>query len=224
MANRGTALVLLGPPGSGKSTISGDIASRCDAALIETGQLLRQEISRKSPLGSKLKPFLDAGKLAPSEWVAEVIQQEVGKIHNSWILFDGFPRREDEIEPFFQICEQARIQRAAAVVLQIPRSLAVKRLVGRRVCPTCHTVYNIYFDPPKREGICDRCGSALEQRNDDTVNLVKKRLEVYDRETKPVIEYFQTHHPQETYEISADQAEEETVNSILSMMGKDEGV
>lgn len=218
MIPRKAAVILLGPPGSGKTTIADEITSRCDAAVIETGQLLRREIKRKTTPGNRLKPFLDSGKLAPSELVAEVIQQEIGQIHNNWILFDGFPRREDEIEPFFRICEQSQIHMAAAVVLQISRSLAVKRLTGRRVCPNCHTVYNLHFDPPERDQICDRCGSPLEQRNDDTLELVNKRLNVYEEETKPVIAYLMTHHPQRTRMINAEESAEKKLNSILSIM------
>lgn len=212
------AVILLGPPGSGKTTIADDVTSRWDVAVIKTGQLLRREIKKKTTLGKRLKPFLDAGKLAPSAWVAEVIEEEIRHIHNHWIWFDGFPRREDEIEPFFRICKKGNMYMAAAVVLQISRSLAAKRLTGRRVCPNCHAVYNIYFDPPERDGICDHCGTPLEQRKDDTMELVNQRWQVYEEETKPVIAYLTEHHPQRTHLIPAEESAEKKLNSILSMM------
>jgi adenylate kinase len=217
------AVILLGPPGSGKTSIANEITLRSGAAVIETGQLLRREVEKKSTRGNDLKPFLESGKLAPSQLVADVIRNEIRQIQKDLILFDGFPRRGDEIESFFQICEQEKINLSAVIVLQVPFSRLIKRLTGRRVCTKCHSIYNINFDPPKHDRICDNCGVPLVHRKDDTIKVVNKRIQIYQQETLPVIEYFKMHYPHITYETAAEDTIEESINSIFSLIVKTRG-
>jgi adenylate kinase len=217
------AVIFLGPPGSGKSTIADAISSRRGSEMIETGQLLRREVEKGTSCGERLKLFLDEGRLAPSDLVGEVIKSKLGQIDKEPILFDGFPRRIDEVEPFFQICKKENISLSAVILLQVPRSLAIKRLTGRRICPQCHAVYNIHFAPPKQIAICDSCGTPLEKRKDDRVDLVTKRLDVYHRETLPVEEYFKIRHPLITCETPVESSLENNVKAVSKVIERARG-
>jgi adenylate kinase len=212
------AVILLGPPGSGKTTLTNRLASGDHIATLKTGQLLREEMEQQTELGKKVKPLLEAGQLAPTELVAEVLLRAIEQRHEAVLLFDGFPRQKNQVDTFFQISQKAQLHLAAVIILQLSHALILKRLTGRRVCPNCDAIYNIYSNPPAQPDICDRCGARLEQRHDDTPEIVEKRIETYERETVPVIEYFQTNYPHLTHSVPAEQPVDQIVDIILSIL------
>ena len=213
-----SAVILIGPPGSGKTLITEHLAANREIATLKMGRLLRAEIKRGTALGDQLKPALDSGQLAPIALVAQVVEQALGQIEAGIILFDGFPRRVDQLEPFFQISRRFGLHLAAVIVLELSPAVALKRLNGRRICANCGAVYNIYSDPPSQPGICDRCGATLEQRPDDAPEVVQERLETYQTETVPIIEYFKRHYPDRTFFILAEKPIPEVLSQISATL------
>jgi adenylate kinase len=212
------AVILIGPPGSGKTLITEHLAANREVATLKMGRLLRDEIKQGTVLGGQLKPFLDTGQLAPIELVTEVVGQALAQIEAGIILFDGFPRRADQLEPFFQLSRRFDLQLAAVIVLELSPAVAMKRLSGRRVCPNCGAIYNIYFDPPTQPGICDRCGATLEQRPDDTPEVVQERLETYQVETAPIIDYFKLNYSDKTRFVSVEKSIPEVLSQVSATL------
>ena len=217
------AVVLLGSPGSGKSSLAKRLSLSLKAKTVETGPLLKQKAEEEPEIGNKIKLYLDKGELVPTEIVSETIVQVLEGSDVHWILFDGFPRQRDQIEPFFKIGETVNYGLWAVIHLDLKPSVAYERLTGRRICSRCEAVYNIHNQPPSRPGICDRCGGELVQRKDDTPEVVKERMEEFKRNTLPVIEFFEREYPERTHTLSAEEelsALEESVLSILERSGR----
>ncbi|MFH0926037.1 MAG: nucleoside monophosphate kinase [bacterium] len=213
------ALIFLGPPGSGKTTIASKVAFYFGVETVETGRLLREKVKNESELSNKIRPFIESGKLVPSDLVAKLVQKKIELMDTNIIIFDGFPRRDDQIELFFRISQDVGFNFIAVIVLLISRTTSEKRLMGRRVCSKCGTVYNIYFNPP-REDACNICGGKLVRREDDTPEVIHKRLNTYEYETVPVIKYFERNYPQITYSESVEKPMEIIFDSILTIIDK----
>ena len=182
-------LILLGAPGAGKGTQGALLEERLGMGRIATGDLLRDAVRRGTPLGQKAKSYMDAGELVPDAVILGLVGEAAASGNN---VFDGFPRTTVQAEALDKLLAE-RGQRIDAVVLvDVPDELLVRRIAGRRSCPTCGAVYNVHLQPPKQAGICDKCGSALTQRADDTEETVQRRLQVYREQTEPLIEYYRT--------------------------------
>lgn len=213
-----SAVILIGPPGSGKTLITEHLEVYRQITTLKMGRLLRDEIKRGTALGERLEPFLAAGQLAPLELVIEVVEQTLAQSEAEVILFDGFPRQADQLEPFFQLSRRFGFKLAAVLVLELSPAVAMKRLSGRRVCPNCGATYNVYFDPPAQPGICDRCGAALEQRPDDVPEVIQERLETYQAETAPIINTFKLNYPGQTHFISAEKPIPEVLAQVSATL------
>jgi adenylate kinase len=185
-------VILFGPPGSGKGTQGKMIAEEIGIPHIATGDIMRQAISEGTELGLKVKEFVGKGLLVPDEIVIQIIEERLKKddAKNGFIL-DGFPRTIQQAVALDELFQKINIQHYKIIWLDVPDEEIVKRISGRRTCKNCQAVYNIYFNPPKVDGICDVCGGELFIREDDKEEKVKKRLEVFREQTLPLIDYYQ---------------------------------
>lgn len=184
-------LILLGAPGAGKGTQGALLAKKHGLTKISTGDLLRDAVRRDSPLGREARGYMDAGELVPDELILEMVRTVLAEEEDGFVL-DGFPRTLEQAEGLNRILSETGIALDAVVVLRVPDEILVKRISGRRSCPQCKQVYNTYLDPPETAGECDRCHGELAERADDDPATVRKRLEVYKRQTQPLIEFYES--------------------------------
>lgn len=186
-------IILLGPPGAGKGTLSGKILENLDAVQIATGDLFRYNIKNKTKLGLEAKSYMDNGNLVPDELTIDLVWDYFDKIEDSSdkiILFDGFPRSIKQAEALDNGMSDRDKKIDLAILFEVDEDILVSRITGRRVCPNCGATYHIKNHPPKVDGICDRCGSDLIQRNDDNIDTVTKRIDVYNETTSVLIDYY----------------------------------
>ncbi|GBD04009.1 Adenylate kinase [bacterium HR19] len=185
-------IILFGPPGVGKGTQGKIVSRELTIPHIATGDIMREEVELRSPLGLKVKDFLGRGLLVPDEIVIDIIRERLKKDDTQkGFILDGFPRTVNQAESLDKLFSELNIKDYKVLYIDVPDEEILKRLSGRRICRNCQTAYNIYFNPPKKEGVCDVCGGELIRREDDSEEKVKKRLEVYKEQTLPVIQYYQ---------------------------------
>ena len=180
-------LILLGAPGAGKGTQAEILCKRLGIPSISTGNILRAAIKDGPPTGVQAKSYIDAGQLVPDEVIIGILNERIAcsDCANGFIL-DGVPRTIAQAEAM----EQAGIDIDAVIAIEISEDEILRRMSGRRVCEACGSSFNMQAIPPRVEGICDNCGGKLIQRKDDTPETVHKRLEVYHKETKPLVGYY----------------------------------
>ena len=177
---------MLGAPGSGKGTQAKFITQKYALPQISTGDLLRDAVKRETVLGIKAKEFLNTGTLVPDEIVLELLKERLlnDDCSNGFIL-DGYPRNLTQAKQLANITDIDLV-----VNIDVDYSLLVTRITGRRTCKKCGAIFHIEFNPPTQEETCDKCSGDLYQRTDDTEEIVKKRLETYENQTKPLIEHY----------------------------------
>jgi adenylate kinase len=181
--------VLFGPPGAGKGTQGAVLAETRGLMKISTGDILRDAVRAGTTLGSEAKKFMDAGELVPDTVILGLVREAIQDAGNGFIM-DGFPRTIPQAEGVDQMLREMDKSIEAVVVLDVPDEALVKRLSGRRTCPNCGAVYNVYYDQPKTAEKCDRCGTPLTHRSDDQRDTVVRRLDVYKQQTAPIIDYY----------------------------------
>ena len=185
-------IVLVGPPGAGKGTQAAFLANNLSIPHISTGDLFRANISQQTDLGKLAKSYMDAGNLVPDEvtiGMAKDRMEQPDAEHG--FLLDGFPRNVSQAEALDEMLSAAGMKLDAVLDLEVPEDEVVKRIAGRRVCrkDSSH-VFHVTYSQPKQEGVCDVCGGELYQRDDDSEETVRKRLEVYHTQTEPIIDYY----------------------------------
>ena len=180
---------MLGAPGSGKGTQAKFITQKYALPQISTGDLLRDAVKRETVLGIKAKEFLNTGTLVPDEIVLELLKERLlnDDCLNGFIL-DGYPRNLTQAKQLANITDIDLV-----INIDVDYSLLVTRITGRRTCKKCGAIFHIEFNPPTQEETCDKCSGDLYQRTDDTEEIVKKRLETYENQTKPLIEHYTSH-------------------------------
>ena len=208
-------LILLGAPGAGKGTQADILCKELDIPTISTGNILRAAIKNGTPTGMKAKAFMDEGKLVPDEVIIDIIHDRVAEADcaEGYIL-DGVPRTIAQAEAL----EKAGIVFDDVVSIEISDEVIMERMSGRRVCEHCGASYHLVAVPPKREGICDKCGGKLVQRKDDAPETVKARLEVYHKETEPLKAFYAQRGLLKSVENQATVAE--TSQVILRALGR----
>ena len=188
-------VILLGPQGSGKGTQADILVKRYGIPHIATGDILRAAMKDGTPLGRQAKAFVDRGELVPDEIVIGIVRERVAQPDcQTGFVFDGFPRTIPQADAFAEVLRQQRIQLDAVVLLEVPREVLLERMAGRRVCRNCGATYLVTFNPPRRTGVCDICGGELYQRADDNPEAIRTRLEAYDRQTQPLVDYYRERH------------------------------
>lgn len=179
-------IVLLGPPGVGKGTVAAILSGKYKIPHISTGNMLREAISRGTALGKQAKEFVDAGKLVPDELVTKMVKERVSQTDcKGGFILDGYPRTSAQAKALQEFAAVG-----AVLDFDAPFKTIVERISGRRTCRKCNAVYHIKFNPPKREGVCDRCGGELYQRSDEKPGIITERLKVYEEQNKPLIDYY----------------------------------
>lgn len=183
------AIILLGPPGSGKGTQAKRIAERFGLPHLSTGDMFRENVSRGTELGRKAKPLMERGGLVPDDIVLAMVEERVSRPDcDRGFVFDGFPRTLPQAEALKQICGRQNFHPTIVLHMVIERGALVRRLTGRRICKAGGHIYNVYDRPPEREGLCDVDGSELIHRADDSEEVIGDRLTAYDRQTRPLVD------------------------------------
>lgn len=184
-------IVLLGPPGAGKGTQARMLGERISSPQIASGDLLRAAVRDKTPLGLKAKGYMDRGALVPDELVLKLIDERLDQPDaKRGFILDGFPRSLPQAEAFGKTLSRRNQALDKVIAIIAPDEEIVKRISGRRTCKKCGAMYHVIFDPPRNAGICNECNSELYQREDDSEDTVRMRLEVYNNATKPLLEYY----------------------------------
>lgn len=185
-------VILLGPPGVGKGTQGVLLAEGKDWKHMATGDILRANRREGTPLGKEAQKYMDAGELVPDELIVAMVKDTLGSLPDGkGVVFDGFPRTVPQAGALDGALEELGRQVDRVVVLEADDEVLVKRIAGRRSCPDCGSVYNVYFNPPKEEGKCDKCGADLVHRPDDNPETVQNRLDVYKAQTEPLIRFYE---------------------------------
>ncbi len=184
-------LILLGPPGAGKGTQAERVVDDFDLPYYATGDILRQAVKDETELGREAKEYMDRGDLVPDELIIKVVIDRVDSDKASdGFLLDGFPRNVHQADELDAALERLGRSLTAALVLEVDEDEIIRRLSGRRVCEENGHLFHVDFDPPAKEGVCDRDGSELLQRDDDKPDTVKHRLETYHEHTEPLVAHY----------------------------------
>ena len=189
----GPRVILLGPPGAGKGTQAARLAARLGLPRISTGDMLREAIAAGTPLGRQAGPLMERGELVPDELLIGIVGERLRRPDcAAGFILDGFPRTVRQAEGFAGMDENARVGRLLVVNVEVPRAELLRRLSGRRWCPTCQATYHVDNNPPRHDARCDREGARLIQREDDKEVAVARRLAEYEERTAPLIDYYRT--------------------------------
>ena len=184
-------LILLGPPGAGKGTQAKMLIKKFGIPQISTGDILRAAVKEQTPMGVKAKGFMDAGALVPDDVVVGIVEERIGQpdCRGGYIL-DGFPRTVAQADALSTMLSRRGTGIDHVISLTVDNEELLKRITGRRACRGCGTGYHLSYDPPKQADVCNDCGSELYQRDDDREETMRRRLEVYEAQTAPLISYY----------------------------------
>lgn len=184
-------IVLMGPPGAGKGTQAEMLINEYNIPHISTGDMFRKAIKDCTELGMKAKSYMDQGQLVPDEVTVGIVRERLQENDcKKGFLLDGFPRTIAQADALENILKDLGISLDAALNIEVLRDALIERLTGRRVCKTCGATFHIIFNPSAKENTCEKCGGDLYQREDDTLETVGKRLDVYEKQTAPLINYY----------------------------------
>ncbi len=184
-------VILLGPPGAGKGTQAARLAERLGLAHVASGDLFREAVAAQTPLGQKAQGYMERGELVPDEIVVAMVLERLTRPDcRRGAILDGFPRTVAQAEALERDLSAQGKKADAVLLVNVPDEVVLERLTGRRICRNCQAPYHLTFHPPAQEGVCDRCGGALYQRDDDREETVRHRLRVYWEQTAPLISYY----------------------------------
>lgn len=212
-------ILLMGPPGAGKGTQAEKLTEILNIPHISTGDMFRKAIKEQTELGIKAKSFMDKGELVPDEVTVGIVKDRIEEEDcKNGFLLDGFPRTVVQADALGNMLEDLGIKLDSVINVEVPFEELIGRLTGRRICRSCGATYHMIFNPPKVEGVCDKCGGELYQRDDDTEETAKNRLEVYERQTAPLLEYYNK--TGLLVNVNGNQLMEQVLAEILKVLGK----
>ncbi|MDD4979907.1 MAG: adenylate kinase [Candidatus Omnitrophica bacterium] len=207
-------IILLGPPGAGKGTQAKVLAEKLGLPHISTGDILRQNVSGNTPLGKQAQDFMNRGALVPDELVTQMLSERINQSDTQrGFILDGYPRNISQAEALDNMLKKSGPD--LVIYLDTSEPVIIQRLSGRLVCSVCSENFHIKNMPPKVDMACDKCGGKLYQRNDDNPQTIKKRLEVYLKESSPVVQYY--NQKGSLYRLSADGDAEMVLNKIIEL-------
>lgn len=212
-------LLIMGRPGAGKGTQAANIKEYYGIPHISTGDMFRAAIKEGTELGKLAKSYMDKGALVPDEVTIGIVKERLLKDDcKKGFLLDGFPRNVLQAEALDAFMKEQGISLDAVLDVNVDASILIRRIVGRRICKTCGATYHIDFNKPKKEGICDNCGTPLIQRADDTIETAGSRLEVYDKQTAPLLAYYEKQNLLKT--VNGDQELNKVFEDIKAVLAK----
>lgn len=213
----GIRLVFLGPPGAGKGTQADYLKEKYQIEKISTGDILREAVRNGTELGRLASSYMDKGELVPDDIILSLVKEKISKLEN--FILDGFPRTIVQAEGLDNILKELGKDLKAVIYFDIDDEKVIERLTSRRLCPNCGAVYNLITNPPKNDEICDYCGASLERRKDDNESTVRNRLQVYKRDTLPLVDFYEKRGLLKR--IDAGKPPEEVFHSILRLLQDD---
>ena len=185
-------LLIIGAPGVGKGTMSNILVNDYSLVHVSTGDMLRAAIANETEVGKLASSYMNKGQLVPDEVIHNIIVERLSQDDiKSGFLFDGYPRTEAQAIDLSKILDELNMKIDAVINLTIEDEVVIKRITGRRTCPKCGEIYNIYFNAPSKDNVCDKCGEQLSLRKDDNLDSLKIRLSEFHKNTQPVIDYYQ---------------------------------
>jgi len=209
-------IVFLGPPGAGKGTQAREIARRLKIPHISTGDMFRDNVQRQTPLGKAAKAVMEAGDLVSDDLVNQMVQDRLSQDDcKDGFLLDGYPRTLAQAQALKGIVDRIGQKEPVVVNLNVSYNTIVHRLSGRRVCPVCNRTYNLSWQPPARDNVCDDDGTPLQQRSDDREDAIRERLTAYEAQTAPVVEFYKRESG--IFEIDADQTPDEITGRLARL-------
>ncbi len=184
-------VILLGGPGAGKGTQANYMKEKYGIPQISTGDILRKAVAEGTPLGKEAKSYMDRGELVPDSVVIGLVKERLAQDDcKSGYILDGFPRNTAQAESLDGVLAAMNSPITVALSVDVDKNDLMKRLTGRRTCRGCQQMFNVHFTPPQKEGVCDKCGEELYQRDDDQEETIRNRLDVYEKSTSPLIDYY----------------------------------
>jgi adenylate kinase len=187
----GARVVLLGPPGAGKGTQAKLLQDEFAACQISTGDILRKAVAEQTPLGKEAAEYINRGALVPDDVIVNLVAERLKEPDcEKGFILDGFPRTIPQAQSLDAILKTRGLSLNSVLSVQVPESIIIERLAGRRTCRSCDALCHMIFNPPKKAGVCDRCGGELYQRDDDREETIANRLKVYEMQTAPLANYY----------------------------------
>ncbi|NLB19912.1 MAG: adenylate kinase [Clostridium sp.] len=212
-------VILLGSPGAGKGTQAQSISNTYAIPHISTGDIFRKNIGEGSELGILAKSYMDKGLLVPDSITIDLVKKRLKEDDTkNGFLLDGFPRTIHQANVLDELLLEDGHHVDVALLIKVPREFIIKRMTGRRVCPSCGASYHLEFNPPTQKNICDDCGAKLIQRKDDSKETVEERLEIYDFQTLPLINYYTKQNTLKT--VDGTKAINQVFNQIIEILGE----
>lgn len=200
-------VLLFGPPGVGKGTQANLLSERYKSTKFSIGDMLRDEVASKSELGTKIAQYLNNGALVPDDIISAFARQFIEKHKTDDILLDGFPRNMNQAQNLISDLNRLSLSLKVAIEMHLNETEIIKRLINRRYCPQCNKIYNYVTNPPRQEQVCDICKTTLIKRSDDNEKLIRKRLGIYEKETRPLVDFYKAHRIYERAEATGSQEE-----------------
>ena len=211
------AIILLGAPGACKGTVAEGVRQATDYIHVSTGDMLRAAIKQGIPVGKQAEQYMAKGNLVPDKLIIEIVMQKIdGGDKEAKYMFDGFPRTLAQARGLDAEFNKRNAVLTKVFLLDVPKDVALQRLTGRRICRNCGANFHVHNIPPKKAGICDRCGGALEQRPDDMETTILNRLEVFHQQTAALIAYYSSRAI--LVRIDSSRPREESISEVMNML------